>query len=148
MSTSKLTHADRRFLAAFEDLSLPESAWTHRAHVVHLAWICLTQAAPEAALERIRRGILRYNSEVLGRRHKYHETVTTAFSRVVADRIESGESWERFAQRIEDVLDPDASILRRYYSDELLFSDRARQQFVEPDRQPLPEIDEFAADSE
>jgi len=137
LRSSHVTGDDERFLSNFENCLLPESEWTHHAHI-RVAWLCLSEDAPETALQRIRSGILRYNTEVLRRRHKYHETVTVAFARTVADRMHAGESWEQFSFRIDDILDPDAPILLNFYSAERLFSDQARLQFIEPDIRALP----------
>jgi hypothetical protein len=137
--TGCLVQADTAFLSSFETCTLPESEWTHAAHI-RLAWICLNLQSPELALERIRSGILRYNTEVLNRRHKYHETVTVAFTRMVARRMRKDEAWADFAMRIDDILDPEDPILLRYYSQERLFSDIARKEYVEPDLQEIPPL--------
>lgn len=133
--------ADDQFLAAFEQCRLPENQWTHAAHI-RVAWLCLNLDEPAAALQRIRHGILRYNTEVLHRRHKYHETVTVAFTRIVADRMRVGDAWNDFAQRIDDLLDPDDPLLLKYYTPQRLFSDEARLQFVEPDLNALPPLED------
>lgn len=137
--TGCLEQADKDFLAQFETCALLESEWTHAAHV-RVAWICLNQSTPDMALERIRTGILRYNTDVLNRRHKYHETVTVAFSRIVAARMRENEPWAEFARRIDDMLDTAQPLLLRYYSEDRLFSDEARTQFVEADLQELPPL--------
>lgn len=129
--------ADDEFLEEFEGCRLPESEWTHLAHI-RVAWICLNTEREESALARIRDGILRYNTEVLGRRHKYHETVTVAYTHIVASRIRADEPWLEFATRIDDLLDSSSPILLRYYSKERLFSDTARESFVAPDVQDIP----------
>ena len=64
-------------------------------------------------------------------------------SRIVYDRMQAMETWEQFAVRIDDILDPDAPILMQYYSGNRLFSDEARLQFVEPDRRELPPFKVF-----
>lgn len=130
---------DDAFLDRFERGALPRTEWTHLAHV-RVAWTCLSTAPPGEALERIRRGILRYNTEVLGRRHKYHETVTVAFTCLVHDRMRAGEPWADFARRIDDLLDADSPILLQYYSNARLYSDAARQHFVSPDLLALPAL--------
>ena len=130
---------DVEFLSRFEACTLPEGEWTHSAHI-RVAWICLSQASPEQALERIRSGILRYNTEVLKRRHKYHETVTVAFTRIVAERMRENEPWIEFEKRIDDILNPAEPLLLRYYSADRLFSDEARTQFVAADLQRLPPL--------
>lgn len=128
---------DAAFLDRFERCTLAEAEWTHLAHV-RVAWTWLSIAPPSEALERIRRGILRYNTEVLGRRHKYHDTVTVAFAYLIHNRMRDGESWAGFASRIDDLLDADSPILLQYYSSARLFSDAARQHFVLPDLLELP----------
>lgn len=134
---SPVSEADQRFLWAFEDCALPESLWTHLAHI-RIAWICLNLAPPAEALTRIRQGILRYNTEVLHRRHKYHETVTVAFTHIIADRMQDCERWTDFAERISDLLNPGNPVLLRYYSKDRLMSDAARADFVAPDLEEIP----------
>jgi hypothetical protein len=136
---ANLSAAELRFLADFESCALPEEEWTHLAHV-RVAWICLSLAAPRQALARIRDGILRYNTVVLNRPHKYHETVTVAFARLVADRMKGQETWGEFVLRIADIVDSQHPLLLNFYSEQLLNSADARQKFVAPDRLKLPEF--------
>lgn len=128
---------DLEFLRRFEACELPAVEWTHSAHV-RIAWLCLNISTPESALKRVRDGILRYNTEVLNLRHKYHETVTVAFMHIVADRKRVNKSWKTFSSRVDDVLNVNDPILLRYYSKLVLFSDLARTQFVKPDLMHLP----------
>ena len=137
--TDCLAPADTDFLSLFETCTLPEAEWTHAAHI-RVAWILLNLQSPDVAIGRVRDGILRYNTEVLNHRHKYHETVTVAFTRIVASRMRENESWDDFALRIDDVLDPDDPILLRYYSKDRLFSENARKEFIEPDLQKIPPL--------
>ena len=136
-SEAAVSPDDRRFLARFERCTLPESEWTHLAHI-RVAWACLQLSDPADSIARIRRGILAYNTAVLGRPEMYHETVTVAYSMLVANRIRDGESWADFASRIDDLLDKRSPILLRYYSSNRLFSPEARERFVAPDLEPLP----------
>jgi hypothetical protein len=136
-STANIDDVDERFLYAFEHCELPECQWTHLAHI-RVAWICLRLLPPAAALARLREGILRYNTEVLDRRNKYHETVTVAFTRIVSDRMRDGDTWSDFAGRISDLLSTENPVLLSYYSENRLFSDDARTEFVEPDLKRLP----------
>ena len=131
--------ADRQFLERFEACTLTEAEWTHLAHI-RVAWICLALDSADAALERIRTGILRFNTDVLGRPEMYHETVTVAFTRLVADRRHAGEAWSGFASRIDDFLDRKSPVLLRYYSGNRLFSDEARARFIVPDLAELPAV--------
>ena len=133
---------DDTFLSRFEGRTLPETEWTHLAHV-RVAWLHLSRHSPDTALRRVCDGILRYNTEVLDRPEKYSETVTVAFLHVVLGRMRTTESWDSFSTRIDDLLDPKTPILLNYYSQEVLFSDAARLQFVEPDLAELPCFDAF-----
>jgi len=128
---------DRLILAQFEQCTLPESEWTHLAHI-RVAWLYLSQQPPNSALRKICAGILRYNTKVLHRPEKYSETVTVAFAHVVLGRMQAAEPWDRFAMRIDDLLDSKIPVLLNYYSQEKLFSNKARTQFVEPDLTELP----------
>ena len=130
------------FLSRFEDCTLPESEWTHLAHV-RVAWLYLTHQSPDEALRRICDGILNYNTEVLHRLEKYSETITVAFTHVVLGRMRAAEFWDAFATRIDELLDPKTPILLNYYSKERLFSDEARTLFLEPDMAELPCSDVF-----
>jgi hypothetical protein len=135
-----IREADRDFLARFEDCSLPESEWTHLAHI-RVAWLCIALSTAGEALDRVRRGILAYNTRVLGRPEMYHETVTIAFATLVGNRMRRGESWDGFSRRIDDLLDKNSPILLRYYSKSRLFSTEARSRFLDPDLEALPDTD-------
>jgi len=131
---------DAEFLGRFESCQLPECEWTHLAHI-RVAWICLRLEPPRTAVNRIRRGILRYNTEVLHRAHRYHDTVTVAYCRLIHARMRDGEAWHDFVARIDDLLDRVEPILGKYYSTGLLDSGDARKRFVPADLLPLPDID-------
>lgn len=137
MDRASVSDADCDFMRRFESCQLPEKEWTHEAHV-RVGWIAQMSASAEEAEARLREGILRFNTEVLGRRQQYHETVTMAFARIIRDRIREGEGWPDFIARSADILSRDDPILLRYYSGDRLFSDEARANFVAPDIQPLP----------
>jgi len=138
----QLTRDDERFLVRFAQCELPESEWTHLAHV-RVAWLYLSTQCPDVALRSICDGILRYNTEVLRRPEKYSETVTVAFTRIVLGRMMVNEPWGSFATRIGDLLEPKTPVLLHYYSKEHLFSDEARTRFVESDLVELPCRDAF-----
>lgn len=133
-----MTPEEITFLRSFEDCTLPPEKWTHEAHI-HMGWLCLQDRDFTVALRRIREGILRYNGEVLNRLAEYHETVTVAFARLIAARMRSGESWEHFCRRNEDLFARTPPALGEYYSATRLMSAEARRNFIEPDLRELPE---------
>jgi hypothetical protein len=144
---------DDKFLSAFESCRLARKDWTHEAHV-RMAWLCLDRCPSYwAARDAVRGGIRKLNAAFAARkalvctpcptaaRSKlagYHETITTAFVRLIADRRADGESFAAFRDRNPDLLDRTLSALLAYYSPERLFSDEAQKEFVEPDLAPLP----------
>lgn len=134
------SNADLEFLQRIECCTLPEYDWTHEAHI-RIAWICLSLHEFENGLERIRKGILRYNTRVLKQRHKYHETVTVAFAILVASQMTADEPWADFVARAADLTSSDNPVLLKYYSEQQLLSTAARMRFIAPDRAPLPSID-------
>jgi len=130
---------DHEFLAAFENCSLPEKQWTHRAHV-RMAWLNLRRSPLVQAIDTVRTGIQRFNTS-LNKPLGYHETITIAFLYLISHRMqraESDESFDDFCGRNTDLVDQSTNILLAHYRKETLFSPLARQTFVEPDLLPLP----------
>ncbi|MEO1035572.1 MAG: GNAT family N-acetyltransferase [Pseudomonadota bacterium] len=128
---------DDEFVERFLACRWPPAAWTHRAHV-RLAWTLLEQRAFPDAMQTVRSGILRYNTNVLEKASAYHETVTQGFVWLVAAARRDSESFVEFVGRAADLLATDPLLLNRFYSNELLNSERARRDFVPPDRESLP----------
>jgi N-formylglutamate deformylase len=133
--------SDDDFIQAFEACTIPKEAWTHRSHV-RMAWIYLQRLPYPEALERVRRGIRKYNAAVGGAPSAYHETVTQAYVRLVASHArEAGTwalTWEEFAAARPRLLDRTRPILLEHYRSETISSPDARAAFVEPDLLPLP----------
>lgn len=130
-----ITDDDKAFLLSFEDCSLGAKCWTHAAHV-RMGWLVLeTSTSFDEALERIRSGIMRFNSSKnsIG----YHETITIAFARLIESKRIHEETLEAFLARNPDLLEKDC--LKRFYSPEILASDEARHTFVEPNLEALPQ---------
>lgn len=133
---------DHDFLDAFEKCAISRADWTHAAHL-RIAWTCVCHEDQfDDALNRVRTGIQRLNASFGTSPDKYHETVTVAFMRIVAERIADGpatDSAAAFLASHPDLLSRDEPILHRYYSPALLESRRAHARFVKPDVSPLPE---------
>jgi hypothetical protein len=127
-------YGEEAFLSAFEDCSLPDSAFHHRDHV-RLAWIYLRDLPLLDALGRFTTGLRRY-AAAGGKPDRYHETITFAFLFLVHERMQRspGARWEEFERRNNDLLGWNPSILSTYYRPETLASEHARVVFVLPDR--------------
>ena len=127
--------ADRDFLAAFENGSLPAERFHHADHV-RVAWLILREESPAAALGRFSTALKRF-AAAKNRIGLYHETITWAYLLLVNERMERDGrtlSWEEFAATNPDLLRWRPSVLDSYYTPETLGSDLARRTFVLPDR--------------
>lgn len=126
---------DDEFAAAFEDLSLPPSAFRHADHV-RLAWIYLRRMALPAAMQCYADRLRAFAAHA-GKPGLYHETITYAFLMVINERVADGpdgETWDGFRARNPDLFAGVKGALGRWYSDERLASERSRAGFVMPDR--------------
>ena len=122
---------DDTFLRRFEDLTLPESDFDHRAHV-RLAYLYLTRHGFAEALARLSAGIRAF-ATANGAPAKYHETVTVAFVSIINERLNeqgAGGGWQAFLERNTELLD--RRLLSHYYAPETLRSEVARRAFVLP----------------
>jgi hypothetical protein len=127
--------SDDEMIARFEALDLAGHGFHHRDHV-RLAWIYLNRFPILEALARLSTGLAD-----LARSHgvpdRYHQTITWAYAFLVGERMARRgpeRSWEEFATDNADLLEWNDGILRRYYRDETLRSDLAREVFMMPDR--------------
>ena len=131
------TLTDAEFLRQFETTILPQKLWTHEAHI-RMAYLYLCQTPNiDTLLPQVRNRIISYN-QVHGNYNGYHETMTAAYLRIVKSRMESSqaENFEQFKRGNLGIFQN--TYLLRYYSEAVLFSFEARQNFIAPDREPLP----------
>ncbi|HEY6945029.1 MAG TPA: hypothetical protein VI431_07795 [Candidatus Acidoferrum sp.] len=131
--------SDEDFLRAFEDLSFPADQFHHREHI-RVAWLYLRSYDATCAAECMTTGILRFANHH-GATQKYHRTLTLAWMRLVAVAlVETPESHD-FTQFLAEHSElGDKDLLKKYYSPELLQTSGAREGWVEPDLQPLPNL--------
>ena len=130
---------DEEFLRAFEDLSFPAERFHHREHI-RVAWLYLKLSDATRASQRMSEGIRRFASHH-GATQKYHHTLTLAWMRLVAAAlVETPEAYtfEQFLAAHPEL--EDTKLLDEFYSKELLESATAREGWVGPDLQPLPEL--------
>ena len=126
--------APRISVAALEDGSIDAQAFDHAAHV-YAAWLYLEQYAPADALAAFSAALQRLTHK-LGVPGKYHETITWFYMLLIAERRAAGcgGDWAEFRHDNPDLFCRDNDIIGRYYSNDLLASERARKAFVLPDR--------------
>src|SRR5262245_6381074 len=125
---------DDELLRYFEAGEVPPGGFHHEQHV-RVAWNYVSRYPLPDALERFKSGLKRF-ALAQGKPGLYHETITIAYVLLIDERLDRrpGSDWDHFAVQNPDLLQWKPSILDRYYTQETLWSDRARQAFVEPDR--------------
>jgi hypothetical protein len=125
---------DETFLARFEATAL--HSFDHRDHL-RVAFAYARRGGVEHAVARARDGLRRF-ATAHGEPGRYHETLTTAWARVVAHHaVTAGtRDFDAFLADHPRLLERD--LLLAHYSRTRLFSDAARAAFVEPDLLALP----------
>ena len=128
---------DDELIRSFEAAEVPPGGFHHEQHV-RVAWNYVSRLPWNEARERFTSGLKRF-ALAQGKPDLYHETITIAYLMLINERIDraSIDGWDHFAAQNGDLLRWKPSVLDRYYSPEILSSDRARQAFVEPDREQL-----------
>ncbi len=116
----------------FEAGNVDAEEFDHEAHV-YMGWLYMKRFDPPVAIARFD-AALRRLTDKLGVPQKYHATITWLFLLLISERLRPGERWPEFRNRNRDLVENSMTTLKRYYSEALLFSDRARGGFVLPDR--------------
>jgi len=133
---------DATLWAGFTGKTLTHAQWTHDAHL-RVAWMHLSRWSLDEAHLRMRAAIIRLN-EVHGLEETpargYFETLTRVWLVLVAEarRARAGESSRAFLDAHPALQDRNVPL--RFYHRETLMSARARSVWVEPDREPLPDL--------
>lgn len=125
----------------FISKTLPKSAWTHEAHFAAIVY--LYRYRPQMNLSKDLPTLIRdYNIATGGQNTDsagYHETLTQFYIKIVGDYIKKIPDWDILTTVNHLVASEEAR--REYplyfYSKDLLFSVKARREWVEPDLQAL-----------
>jgi hypothetical protein len=126
---------DEEFIAKFEDCSLGSESFHHSDHV-RVAFLYLCNYPALEALQRFSTSLVRF-ATTHGKPGLYHETITWAFMLLIRERIaRTGhqQTWTEFVACNRDLLSWKENILKKYYRDETLHSDLARNTFLFPDK--------------
>jgi hypothetical protein len=125
---------DETFLTRFEAASLP--SFDHRDHL-RVAFAYARRGGVEHAMARAREGLRRFTA-AHDQAARYHDTLTTAWARVVGHyaSLAREDDFDAFLATHPRLLERD--LLSAHYSRERLFSAAARAAFVEPDLLALP----------
>ncbi|MGE3466324.1 MAG: hypothetical protein AB7J13_05270 [Pyrinomonadaceae bacterium] len=123
----------------FEDATISRDEWRHAEHLtVALHYLCLYDIATSTA--KMRDGIFKLlDAFGIDRTVEmpYHETLTIFWMRTVSEFNASKNGISLLDKANELVARHDKEYPLRFYSRELLFSDKARTEFVEADIEPV-----------
>jgi hypothetical protein len=128
---------DTNFLKAFEDAKL--SAFPHQDHI-RMAWLYLQKDGWEGGYAKIQSGIKHFATS-LGQADKYHESITRFWALLVYHCIQARaeiSDFEEFEAAYPILFDKGS--IYKHYSRDYLFSAEARQNWLEPDILPMPEM--------
>jgi hypothetical protein len=130
---------DKELIQRFENCTLAAADFHHRDHV-KVVWLYLQGNSVLETLGRFAAGLKRF-ARANGKPNLYHETITWAFVFLIHERMERNRhevSWSGFVEANPDLFDWKNNILKFYYQDKTLSSDRARRMFVLPDMRSEP----------
>ena len=136
-----MSEQDRRFRESFETARIEPAAFRHREHL-RLAYAYLVDDDPQTAVDRMRTALVEFLRAHGIDPSKYHETMTRAWILAVRHFMEITPpcpSADAFIDANPRMLD--ARIMLTHYSADLLFSPQARERFVEPDLEGIPNHD-------
>ena len=136
-------------VGSFEAATVSREEWTHAAHLV-VALAYLERHDLETATDKVRSGILNLLERGFGvdlsKEMPYHETITVFWMRTAYafSLMNKALPLVEKTNRLCELFDKDYPL--NFYSRELLFSDRARAEFVGPDLRPVCEnFSDYAA---
>jgi hypothetical protein len=121
----------------FETCTTPETDFPHRSHLVVAVWY-LNNATAAEALQRMRASILNFldHYQIEG---KYNETITLFWIIVVERNLRNLDANLPLLERTNSVVETlsDPGLMFEYYSKELLWSERAMREGLDPDLKSL-----------
>lgn len=132
---------DRTFISALEAHQITPKMFDHRSHIrMAYTYLCANDIASASQLIRkVLCELLEHHG--IDPSDKYHETLTQGWLRLVQHYMAEGlvtHSADEFISANPKLLD--SGLLKSHYTRDLLFSERAREQFVEPDLSDLPDV--------
>lgn len=119
---------------AFETCRTGKDTFRHQDHLV-VAAVYLQQPSVADAISRMRTNLLRFLDHHQVDRQKYNETITVFWFELVAGLLNKLPPDSTLVEKCNAVVESldNSGLVFEYYSRERLFSDEAREYFIEPD---------------
>lgn len=129
----------RTLVSAFEACSFHPSGFRHYQHLTVALWY-VWHLPPDEATAKMTKGIRRL-AETYGKMG-YHETITLFWLRIVANFVAEHRGKCSLTATTNALIErcDDKDLIRQFYSAELLATDKAKAEWVEPDLKVLPEL--------
>ena len=124
---------DAEFVHDFFE-SLPGGAFHHRDHL-RLAWLAVRRSGVESGVELVAAAIAAF-AAAHGQTRKFHWTLTEFWVRLVDHASCDGDDFDAVLTRHPLLLD--VGLAERHWSRGALWSDQARERWLEPDLRALP----------
>ncbi len=120
----------------FENCTISREKWKHAEHLTVAFYYAKNSLSLLEATDKMRKGIfnlLKSFGVDLLKEMPYHETLTIFWMRIIYNFVHfrNNASFVEVCNKLIEELDKDLPL--KFYSCELLFSDQARAEFVEPD---------------
>ncbi|HEX8746622.1 MAG TPA: hypothetical protein VF717_05430 [Pyrinomonadaceae bacterium] len=130
----------RALAARFEDCTLPDEDFDHRAHLAVAVWYLSAMPAEEAA-DRMREGLMRFLAHYDVDPQKYNETITQFWVKRLDRLLSATDSSLPLVERANRVIEQagGSQAIFDYYTRERVFSEEGRTGWVEPDRKSMYE---------
>lgn len=134
MSTPAVRKTSRHFptVSEFENGDFDVEAFDHESHI-YVAWKMLESFSTLTVIERYTDALRRLTVS-LGIPEKYHETISWFFVLLIDERRqrEGRQNWHSFKQENADLFASGLEVMRPYYTQDRLWSEQAKQQFLLP----------------
>jgi len=124
----------RSVVRGFESCETDKADFKHQDHLA-VAVCYLQDLSVAEATEKLRASLFRFVDHHGVDRKKYNETITVFWLEIVAEKLRSLPPESSLPTKCNVVVEAlsDACLMLEYYSADLLFSDKAKEEFVRPD---------------
>lgn len=118
--------------------AIDPTTFHHRDHIA-VYWSLLNVYGTPRSRDLFREGLRRF-ADKIGKPELYHETLTTAWMILIEHDWRTQDHWSSFAEFVaENPTLVDRLLIERYYSKERLEDPLARETWIEPDQENLPQ---------
>lgn len=127
--------SDIEFIDQVFLLTIDPKLFNHEAHI-RFAWLVLRDFEFAQAQAHIHDSIKGLDQK-FGNGMKYHLTMTHALIEIINNRIQQHTNLTQYTEFIaknQDLIHAYKALLLQYYTEDLLFDSKGRQNFVNPNR--------------